>query len=238
MEVHDWKEITQGVTYILLATLVQTAQTAVVKWGAKIGYIAPVMLIFRGIISLICSLIESSIAINETTNKRQCNIFRILQDIPTIGIVPRRTRIPLFNDNPLGSSSLLDMSHSLLSVNSISDHEQSPVPPTPLTPAAADSNINNSDSPNFSFPTTETIQTKSGQIRVLDKSVPPLVKTPMTPLTPHAIQPLSGTPKTPRTPRMKKKKKERKSKRKKTSHGVKCRMPGSPGNLGGGGGGG
>lgn len=97
-----WKGIVRGVICMLLATMTFTAQTSIVKWGSIIGYTAAVILIFRGIIQFIFCIIEATMFIKaETYNgpkKLQCKISRIYNDIKSIGILPKRTIIPIFNE--------------------------------------------------------------------------------------------------------------------------------------------
>ena len=99
-----WKCIVRGVVYMLLATLMFTLQTSIVKWGSIIGYTSAVILIFRGIIQFICCFFEATISIQKQTpyngpRQFRCNISHICKDIKHIGILPKKTMIPMFDDH-------------------------------------------------------------------------------------------------------------------------------------------
>lgn len=109
------KQMIRGVFYMLLSTMLYTTQTTVVKWGSIIGYTASVIVIFRGIIQFILCFIEATMKIHKkdpNLNEDQqnkcwlnCDIYHIFTDLKKIGIVPKRTRIPIFNEYATRSTS-------------------------------------------------------------------------------------------------------------------------------------
>ena len=164
-----WKDIVRGVIYMLLATIMFTTQTSVVKWGHIIGYTAAVILIFRGIIQFICCLFEATIKIDKSQPQRpsiRCQLSRICKDMKHIGTIPRRTIIPYFNEgSALSKSNLLSTdygsfqstkSYSCLSPP-ISEHESA---------SMVNLNVNNCESP----PIDTNITNAPKDIMVIHKS--------------------------------------------------------------------
>eukprot|EP01084_Bolivina_argentea_P252823 424496_1 len=159
-----WKGIVKGVVSMLIATLLFTTQTSIVKWGSMIGYTAAVILIFRGLIQFICCFIEATVS----TQPPYFNMYYIVKDIKKIGIIPRRTIIPFFAN--LSNKDLSDYgsfksttSYSLLS------------PPTDINNSNSNLNINNSDS-QIQNGKNDIKNGKNGTIKVIqNRSDTPLI---------------------------------------------------------------